>query len=297
MNFNGAILTFLVLLITSTAHAEVVRLEIPPALTGDGIVQATSPHLALRNPDVPSSGFLLISIGGTNSNTDGFRHVHQVALSLGHAVLAIDYPNHVISTTCREGQGPTCYDQFRAEVALGIGGSNITEVNAQNSILNRIQSLLRLLVDRDPATWSRFARNDGVDWSKVILIGHSQGSGHAAYLSKFLPLKRLILFAGPQDAFANGEVAAWTKLAGQTSPAKIFAFLHADDFFDARLQMKVNSSLHGNSKMPVIQVREGQPTRAAFVLLSQRPAADGHNAVLQPENADVFRLLLTVESD
>ncbi len=275
--------------LTFSAHAEVRRLEIPPSLTNPAIFQATSPHLALRDDAVPASGFLVITLGGTNSRTADFQHVHQVALSEGHAVLGIDYPNNVISTTCRNA-APNCFDQFRAEVATGVAGSEIVQVDSVNSILNRIQSLVHLLANRDER-WAGFMKNRSIDWSKVILMGHSQGAGHAAYLSKFVAVKRLVLFAGPQDAHAN-EVASWTHLPGKTPPEHIFAFLHAKDFFDAKLQLKVNEALHEGRKLKVSKVDATTSAKLSHVIVSERPAQDGHHAVLYPPNEDVFRKLL-----
>ena len=40
--------------------------------------------------------------------------------------------------------------------------------------------------------------NGGVDWSRTVISGHSQGAGHAAYLSFVLDVDA-VLFSGPQD--------------------------------------------------------------------------------------------------
>lgn len=277
---------------TFGAHAKTTRLEIPPMLTNSGILQATSPHLALRDDDVPASGLLVITLGGTNSRTSDFQYVHEVALAEGHFVLGIDYPNNVISTTCRDA-APTCFDQFRAEVATGVSGSEIVQVDAVNSIISRIQALMRFLSNRDER-WSHFMIDGGVDWNKVILMGHSQGSGHAAYLSKFVSLKRLVLFAGPQDSHSK-DVASWTHLPGKTAPERIYAFLHAKDFFDVKLQMKVNEALHDGQKLQISRVSNGSEPQLTSVIVSERPAQDGHHAVLYPPNQDVFRKLLDLE--
>lgn len=290
MTTASFLLSAALLFVSVHGRAEVRRLEIPPPLTGAGIRQVTSPHLALRDDAVPASGALVVSIGGTHSRTSDFQHVHRAALAQGHAVLAIDYPNGVISTTCREA-APDCFDRFRAEVATGVPGSDIVEVDSANSVVNRIQALIRFLADRD-AAWRPYLHGDGIDWGKVILIGHSQGAGHAAYISKFVALRRLVLFAGPQDATAAAEVAPWARRPGLTPPERIFAFLHAKDFFDAKLQLKVNQALHEGRKPSVRTVTEGRAAGTASVLLSERPAHDGHNAVLHPPNEDVFARLL-----
>ena len=39
------------------------------------------------------------------------------------------------------------------------------------------------------------------NWSKIILAGHSQGAGHAAYIAMMLPVpvRRVLMFSGPED--------------------------------------------------------------------------------------------------
>ena len=44
-----------------------------------------------------------------------------------------------------------------------------------------------------------------IDWSKVILSGHSQGAGHAAYIGKHMVLGRLVLISGPQEGLVHED--------------------------------------------------------------------------------------------
>ncbi len=39
------------------------------------------------------------------------------------------------------------------------------------------------------------------NWSKIILAGHSQGAGHAAYIAMMIPVpvRRVLMFSGPED--------------------------------------------------------------------------------------------------
>jgi predicted esterase len=49
-------------------------------------------------------------------------------------------------------------------------------------------------------SWAQYlATPDSIDWSNIIVGGHSQGAGHAAYLAKFNSVNRVLLFSGPND--------------------------------------------------------------------------------------------------
>lgn len=52
------------------------------------------------------------------------------------------------------------------------------------------------------------AADGGVDWPRTVISGHSQGAGHAAYLSYELEVDA-VLFSGPQDC--NECAARWLK--------------------------------------------------------------------------------------
>jgi hypothetical protein len=40
-----------------------------------------------------------------------------------------------------------------------------------------------------------------IRWTRVILSGHSQGAGHAAYIAQQIEVARVVLFSGPQEGY------------------------------------------------------------------------------------------------
>lgn len=123
-------------------------------------------------------------------------------------------------------------------------GSKAGNINLANSIVNRLVSLLDYLSYEAPGTgtipdatfWSQFLIPDQTgqspyftqphtvkiggtpgatvfvaaqrvypDWSKIIIAGHSQGGGHAAFMGMLtpVPMRRVVMFSAPNDNSLN----------------------------------------------------------------------------------------------
>ena len=78
-----------------------------------------------------------------------------------------------------------------------------------------------------------------VNWSKIILTGHSQGAGHAAYISASRKIGRVVMFSGPQEGLADGFYKAdeqhWLSKEFATPGHQIFAMKHAMEEGTSRL--------------------------------------------------------------
>lgn len=76
-------------------------------------------------------------------------------------------------------------------------------VDPANSITSRIGKLLQYLDEMNPGTgWDGLymaGEDPEPNWSKLIIMGHSQGAGHAAYLGQTKELMGAVMISGPQD--------------------------------------------------------------------------------------------------
>jgi pimeloyl-ACP methyl ester carboxylesterase len=115
----------------------------------------------------------------------------------------------------------------------------------------------------------------------VTVAGHSQGSGHAAYLAKLFAVGRVILIGGPQDNF-DPEIAGWVTQAGPTPAGRYYSLVHRKDFFGADLQISVFKALIGGD--------EEIFSRNAIV--SEKPVGDAHMELIQPKFSSEWRRLL-----
>lgn len=248
------------------------------------IRQIKGPHLLFADDTAVSNGLLLISIGGTNSSPEQFAHAHRIAAAQGYLGLSVDYPNEVISTVCRERREIECYDNYRAEIVLGLPVSPVVNVDRANSIESRIQDLLTGLVQKDSARWSPYIQADGsINWQKIVLMGHSQGSGHAVYLSKRHRVHAVIMTGGPQDWLPRSGPSRWILQPGLTPASAYWAFLHRDDFFGSESQIMLARVLLENPQAPLRRIQDRVADgETAQILLSELNTPDPHNAMLRP---------------
>lgn len=241
------------------------------------------PHI-LRTPETSLlEETLLITFGGTQSRPQDFRAFAELAQSKGYFVLSLDYFNRQITTVCRRHPDPECFDRFRAENNSGEDVSPHIDVNKENSIMYRLRQVLAEARRRDPR-WGIFWKDQDIDWSKVVVAGHSQGSGHAAYLSKKYSLKGVILFAGPQDSH-EGDIASWVKQPGATESRRYRALLHLNDFFGGLEQAAVVEELKRAGQNP-------EDLSGSIIILSDRETRDPHNAVIGTQFIQEWESLL-----
>jgi hypothetical protein len=128
-------------------------------------------------------------------------------------------------------------------------------VSKANSVLNRILKLVDFMALAYPDSgFDQFQQKTGgtcdvmnttygtcdLDWSKVAMLGHSQGSGVALYMAKFLSMRAVGLFSGTYDAFVEGGVATaaqWTDEGDfDTPPGSIRTLMHTNDYGANRIR-------------------------------------------------------------
>lgn len=277
-----------------TAFAKLNTLSVLPGANDSQIRQAKGPHLALFDDEVRPNNLLFIAIGGTNSTPSQYLEVLKIAAGLGYDVLSVDYPNEVISTVCRERATELdCYDNYRAEIVLGQPVSSVVQVDQKNSIMNRIQDLLSTMARNNPARWARYFQNGQIDWAHVVLAGHSQGSGHAVYISKMFAVHGVLMTGGPQDYLTKTGPVAWIQKPGQTESARYFSFLHRDDFFGSESQIFLARLLLGDAEAPIVRVQDTVADEVtAHIIVSELQTPDPHNALLRPIYPNIWAHLL-----
>lgn len=213
-------------------------------------------HQAYWNPD-GDAGKLLLTIGGTRSLPTDFLDLAKVAVQQGYSVISVDYPNLISTKECLDTKDPNCFDLFRREIYDGSNVSELVTVDFENSLLRRIQTLLAYLSDQDPR-WRRFWDGSEIKWSEVVVLGHSQGAGHAAFISKRHKVHRVIMLAGPIDYWQVDEPATWVKKPGVTPGDRYYALLHVHDSFGFIGQKAVFRALCGCSDSKRLIVTDRQ---------------------------------------
>lgn len=138
-----------------------------------------------------------------------------MAAEQGYHVIGLTYPA-APANSCQDDLN--CYGNAFREGVTGEENpdSNKTTVgdHPQDSIVNRLVSVLKWARNNQNAGdgWEVYLTpSDGVDWTQVHLAGFSNGSSHASFmgtLPEFQSIRRVALFAGPNDGHGN-SAEAW----------------------------------------------------------------------------------------
>ena len=149
-------------------------------------------------------------------------NLYTAGLAAGDHVLSIAYRNNqVIGVICNGNDA--CFLGTRMALVTGAPQPNAAAtinatIQATEGIYARAALALAYLAAVQPAAgWSQYL-TPGVDpvvdpagavqWSRVLVVGHSQGGGHAALLAKLHGVARLVTLASPCDE-VGGVPASW----------------------------------------------------------------------------------------
>jgi len=206
-----------------------------------------SGHLAMYNTSAANAHKLFLMIVGTGGSAMELRAMDSIVAEMGYHAISIDYKNNVITTVCNNSADATCFDKFRQEIMFGTPVSDSVNVDTTNSIINRFQKLLQWLVKNDAkGGWGEFIKGNKIQWEKVVVGGHSQGAGHAAFIGKHFNVSRVLIFSGPQDyRVAFNSPALWLSGKSLTPLNKYYAFLHINDQYIVARQLANCAKLMG----------------------------------------------------
>ena len=227
------------------------------ATTTDSSITASpsageAPHITINpSSSINPKGKLLVFVPGTQGRPGQYTFILRAGASRGFHAIGLNYPNQTaMGALCQVSADPECYWSARNVVVFGAGNPvpGQSPVTKADSIVNRLEKLLAWLHLTYPAEgWGQFLLpNSTVDWSRVILAGHSQGGGHVGVLAKSVALNRAVYFSSPEDWYENIDAPAnWPRTRANVTPASqqygfgsdddtlvpnAHAFVHWDNF-------------------------------------------------------------------
>ena len=185
-----------------------------------------APHVVINPPpSVTSKGELVVFLPGTQGRPAQYSYLLRSAAGWGFYAVGLNYPNQTaMASLCRTSSDPNCYWAARSDVLFGDGTavSGQSDVTPADSIVNRLDKLLVYMDANFPGEgWGQFLLPDStVDWSKVVLAGHSQGGGHVGVMAKTVGLARAVYFSSPDDwNDLTNQPADWTVSKPNVTPA------------------------------------------------------------------------------
>ncbi len=210
-----------------------VERNINPALTDAAITGNFSAHIAINpDPAVAPRNRLVVMLPGTTAIPNTYREFTRTGQSRGYHSIGLAYPNEdTIVSLCATSTDPDCIGNARLETITGDDTSSVTSVNRANSIVGRLVSLLRFLDTSFPAEgWGQYLSGNQPNWALITVAGHSQGAGHAGYLSKLVNMDRAVMFSGPgEQGIVAGTPVRWLSLPNVTPAARQYGFTHTAD--------------------------------------------------------------------
>lgn len=200
-------------------------------------ISGEAPHVTINpSPAVASKGRLLVFLPGTQGRPTQYTYILRAGASRSFHAIGLNYPNQTaMGTLCQVSADPECYWNARNVVIFGAGAlvAGQSPVTKADSIVNRLEKLLSWMQLTYPfENWSQFLLANGtVDWSKVVLAGHSQGGGHVGVLAKSVALNRAVYFSAPEDWYENTNTpASWPRTRANVTPSnQQFGFGSDDD--------------------------------------------------------------------
>ncbi len=297
LRWCGAGVTAAVMLLCASlsGRAQVKVLRVDPGATDAAIAEVHGPHIAVYDPQAASVHKLLVFFTGTGGKAEGSLAIDSAFAQWGYHAISLDYEDNVVAVSCAHSTDSACFDHYREAIVTGAPVSEKISVSRADSILNRLQKLLVYLEQHDPdGGWSEFVTDGQPNWSRMMLAGHSQGSGHAAYLGKMFKVDRVLMFSGPQDYLDDlDEPAPWEALPSATPGARFFAFLNENDPYNVHHQEASCAVLMDVAKPKTEMVAPGETIEGNYQILVNDLTANPHGSTVRPEFENVWRYMAT----
>ncbi|MFP4322730.1 MAG: BPSS1187 family protein, partial [Anaerolineales bacterium] len=265
--------------------------NIPAQSTNAALTQNMAPYVVCHQPTQAQQNHLLVFLPGTGATPSDYQAFVQEAANMGMHAIGLTYPNDrsVNLQICLNDPDPDCHAKVRYEVITGQDTHADVNVNMDNSITGRLMALLTSLHASQPtAGWAQYIDGDQPRWESIVIAGHSQGAGMAAYIAHEHIVARAVLFAWVD--IARGRAVNWILDSPPATPAeRIYHFEHVDDRARGEFAKEQMFAAWGLNRLGQVEVdRVAPPYEDAHLLLTAlaparqtaRPSAGAHNMVV-----------------
>ena len=184
---------------------------------------------------------LLLFLAATGHRPSQYSEFLTAARDSGYHVLALDYWNIGMSVERTCGTNAACYTAVQRNRLDGSNPTAVSSVNPANSIIGRLQDALRHLQRVDAAgRWQQYQSGGSIDWANIVVAGHSQGGGEAAYISHIHAVRGVLMFSAPVES-DRGVQASWMSSPGATPASRMYGFDDSGDVFYTRVVASWNA--------------------------------------------------------
>ena len=201
------------------------------------VVLRENAHVARLPTAGNPRGELLLHLPGSGVLANDEMHQdfldHAAGPDLGFHVIGLDYPNWpTVDRACRDfaEAAVDCYLAVRARRLWG--GGSIAEANAG---IPQFRALLEQLASpgaENTTDWQQYWNSTTFEpeWSKIVVSGHSQGSGMALLIGKKLgPVAGVVMLSGGTDDSGRAPWLVHNPDEDRTPVDRIHGFFHDAD--------------------------------------------------------------------
>lgn len=198
------------------------------------IKRFTAPSYVVLANSVKDSAPLLVFMPGTDGEPRRSSMFANTAARQGYRVIGLEYDDvPAVQQLCPRDPDPLCAERFREKRIFGTGRFTQVDDQPQESIVNRLLTLLRMLDREHPSQkWGQYFQGDSLRWDRIAVSGLSQGAGMAAFIAQRTAVARVILFSSPWDNYGGSKhtMAPWiTRGHGATPPDRWYGTYHAKE--------------------------------------------------------------------
>ena len=266
--------------------------EIRSNVTDPNIAIETYKHNIFYNPTATDYKTLLVHLPGSFDAPLNTQLFPSYAANWGFHAIGLRYKNSVAAkSACEDSEDPNCFANYRKEIIEGVDVSDKVDVDSDNSIENRLLKLIIHLHSENPNDgWGEFIANGELAWGKIIISGHSQGGGHAAYIGLSKPLKRILMFASPNDYSKHFDApASWPSTTPTADISGYYAFGSLNDDivpFDNQYQIWKSMGMNAKQDSTVVEgnVAPFKSSQMMYTTYSKSGTSVNHNATIRDED-------------
>lgn len=256
---------------------------IEPTSTDSAIDVALEPHYVCHDPDTAQRDKLLVFFPGTGALPSDYQGFVETAGDMGLHAIGLSYynPESINLQICPTDPDPNCHENARNEVLFGEDTFDGIDIGYANSAQNRLVTLLQYLSTTAPnAGWEQYLDGDQPRWDMIVVAGHSQGAGMAAYVAHTHAVARAILFAWVD--IQRGQPAPWLYDPTATAPENYYFFEHVDDRARGEAAKEEMFSLWGAAPFGEVNVdgRTAPYDNAHILLTAEAPAANEETPII-----------------
>lgn len=170
----------------SCIESSLVIQQIRAKDTDSNIDWEINKHYTYYNPTCVQRNILVVHLVGSYDNPSNNLMFPSYVANNGFHVVSLKYPDSTAAqTACNNSTDIDCYEKFRREIIEGGDFHPDITVDVPNAINNRLIKLLMYLDTNNPnENWGNYYSGSTINWNKIIVLGHSQGVGPAAYIAK-----------------------------------------------------------------------------------------------------------------